>query len=107
MYPWQLICFRQMIRFVNKLRAGMPDTTLARMALCDSIADCRDHHHNNWLAQLMSFCDTIQAPVLNVQGTGGVPELDETTCIEKLLHECITVFSPVLALISQGPRNTT
>jgi hypothetical protein len=92
MYPWQLICFRQMIRFVNKLR-GMPDTTLARMALCDSIADCRDHHHNNWFAQLMSFCDKIQAPVLNVQGTGGVPELDEATCIEKLLQVYHRVFT--------------
>jgi hypothetical protein len=92
MYPWQLICFRQMIRFVNKLR-GMPDTTLARMALCDSIADCRDHHHNNWFAQLMTFCDKIQAPVLYAHGAGVIPELDEATCIEKLLHVYHGVFT--------------
>jgi hypothetical protein len=55
MYPWQLYCFRHMLRFVNKL-GHMPDSTLARMALCDAIADCRDHQHNNWFAQLLSFC---------------------------------------------------
>jgi hypothetical protein len=58
MYPWQPSCFRQMLRFVNKLR-HMPDTTLARMALCDAIADHRDYQHNNWFAQLMAFCDKI------------------------------------------------
>jgi hypothetical protein len=50
--PWQLSCFGQMLKFVNKLR-HMPDTTLARMALCDAIADHRDYRqHNNWFAQL-------------------------------------------------------
>jgi hypothetical protein len=62
MYPWQLSCFRQMLKFVNKLR-HMPDTTLARMALCDAIADHRDYQHNNWFAQPMSrfkhqYCGT-------------------------------------------------
>jgi hypothetical protein len=65
MYPWQLSCFRQMLKSVSKLR-HMPDTTLARMALCEAIADDWDYQHNNWFAQLMSqkFCDKIQAPVL-------------------------------------------
>ena len=85
MYPWQLICsVRQMIRFVNKLR-GMPHTTLARMAMCDAIADFRNNHHNNWFAQLVSFCDRIRAPVLYV-GTdmGDIPLLDEAHCIASL-----------------------
>jgi hypothetical protein len=49
MFSWQLSCFRQMLRFVNKLR-HMPDTTLARMALCGAIADHRDYQHNIWFA---------------------------------------------------------
>jgi hypothetical protein len=53
MYPWQLSCFRQMLTFVNKLR-HMPDTTLARMALCDAIAAIiyRFYHHNNCLCPI-------------------------------------------------------
>jgi uncharacterized protein (DUF2342 family) len=85
MYPWQLSCFRQMLRFVNKLR-HIPDTTLARMALCDANADHRDYKHNNWFAQLMSFCDKIQAPVLwDVDGVHStIPSFNEAQCVARL-----------------------
>ena len=56
--PWQLICFGQMIRFVSKSRC-MPHTTSTQMALCDAIADFHKNHHNDdWFAQLVSFCDS-------------------------------------------------
>ena len=63
----------------------MPHTTLARMAMCDAIDDFRNNHHNNWFAQLVSFCDRIRAPVLYV-GTdmGDIPLLDEAHCIASL-----------------------
>ena len=92
MYPWQLTCFRQMIRFVNKLRC-MPVTTLARMALCDAIADFHDNQHNNWFAQLVSFCDKIRAPVLYGEGAGAIPLLDEAHCIELLQEVYNGVFT--------------
>jgi hypothetical protein len=92
MYPWQLTCFRQMIRFVNKLRC-MPVTTLARMALCDAIADFHDNQHNNWFAQLVSFCDKIQAPVLYGEGADVIPLLDEAHCIGRLQEVYHGVFT--------------
>jgi Reverse transcriptase (RNA-dependent DNA polymerase) len=94
MYPWQLSCFRQMLRFVNKLR-HMPDTTLARMALCDAIADHRDYQHNNWFAQLMSFCDKIQAPVLlDLDGVHTtIPSFNEAQCIARLKEMYYSVFT--------------
>ena len=93
MYPWQLICFRQMLRFVNKLRC-MPDSTLARMALCDAIADYRDHQHNNWFAQLLSFCEKIQAPVLlDLDGVHTPPAFNELQCVARLKEVYYSVFT--------------
>jgi hypothetical protein len=94
MYPWQLVCFRQMLRFVNKLRC-MPDTTLARMALCDAIADHRYHQHNNWFAQLLSFCDKIQAPVVLdlAAGVHNIPSFNEAMCVARLKEVYYSVFT--------------
>jgi hypothetical protein len=92
MYPWQLICFRQMLRFVNKLR-GMPETTLARMALCDAVAEYRDKQHNNWFAQLVSFCDKIQAPAVDLAGVGTIPLFSEPECIARLKEVYHGVFT--------------
>ena len=93
MYPGQLTCFRQMLRFVNKLRC-MPDTTLARMALCDAIADYRNHQHNNWFAQLLSFCDKIQAPLpLDLGGEHAIPSFNEADCIARLKAMYHSVFT--------------
>jgi Reverse transcriptase (RNA-dependent DNA polymerase) len=95
MYPWQLFCFRQMLRFVNKLR-GMPESTLARMALCDAIADYRDNQHNNWFAQLMSFCHKIQAPVADINddvGGTNIPLFDELRCVACLKEVYHGVFT--------------
>lgn len=92
MYPWQLFCFRQMLRFVNKLRS-MPDTTLARMALCDAIVDYRDHQHNNWFGQLLSFCDRIQAPVLLGHGVQTIPAFNEHECVARLKAVYYSVFT--------------
>jgi hypothetical protein len=94
MYPWQLICFRQMLRFVNKLRC-MPETTLARMALCDAIGDYRNNQHNNWFAQLVSFCEKIHAPVLDLTSGVGtdIPLFDEAQCVACLKEVYHGVFT--------------
>lgn len=92
MYPWQLMCFRQMLRFVNKLRC-MPETTLARMALCDAIADFRDKQHNNWFAQLVSFCDKIHAPAVEFAGVGTIPLFSEARCVACLKEVYHGVFT--------------
>jgi hypothetical protein len=87
MYSWQLSCFRQMLKFVNQLR-HMPDTTLTRMALCDAIiADHWDYQHNNWFAQLMSFCDKIPVlwPLWDVDGKqSNIPSFNAAQCVARL-----------------------
>jgi hypothetical protein len=78
----------------------MPDATLARMALCDAIADHRDYQHTNWFAQLMSFCDKIQAPVLwdadGVHTT--IPSFNEVQCVARLKE----IYDSVCTLVCVG-----
>ena len=59
----------------NKLR-DMPHTALARIALCEAVADIYNNHHNNRFAQLVTFCDSIQAQVLDVGGMGAIPVIN-------------------------------
>jgi hypothetical protein len=58
MYPLQLYCFRQMIRFVNKLQL-MPEHTWARMVMCEMAADARNAEVSNWLTDLIDFARKI------------------------------------------------
>ena len=83
-----------MLRFVNKLRC-MPETTLARMALCDAIADFRDKQHDNWFAQLVSFCDKIHVPAVEFTAgaTTTIPFFSEARCVACLREVYHGVFT--------------
>jgi hypothetical protein len=80
----------------------MPDTTLARMALCDAIADHRDHQHSYWFAQLLFFsviefklilCDWIWSAYYAIFG-------NEAECVARLKAVYHSVFT------SAGRRST-
>lgn len=81
MYPLQLFCFRQMIRFINKL-IDMPADTLARCVLYEMAWDIKNWGASNWLSTVLSFAHRIGVPLqLGDDAEGIVPVIAESECM--------------------------
>jgi hypothetical protein len=95
MYPLQLFCFRQMLRFVNKLKI-LPELTWARMVLCELAEEARNPDSHNWFSDLLQFARKIGAhvswPVLG-NSQHDLPVFCERTCIAALRSYYSNLFT--------------
>lgn len=98
MYPMQLFCFRQMIRFMHKLKQ-MPDHTWARVALFDMARDAKNGVASNWVTHLVEFARSIGVTVRwSTYAHGDVmPEFEEQSCISSLRGFYYNLFVDVSA----------
>jgi hypothetical protein len=72
------------------------------------LADHRDYQHNNWFADLMSFCGKIQAPVFwDLDGVHiTIPSFNAAQFVA-CLKKFITLFVLVLIEVFQKCRSST
>jgi hypothetical protein len=99
MYPLQLFCFRQMIRFVNKLQL-MPEHTWARMVMYEMAADAKNSAASNWLTDLVDFARKIGVYVRwNVLEDTNVelPVFLEHNCVAVLRNYYYNLFTDLEA----------
>jgi hypothetical protein len=92
MYPMQLFCFRQMIRFVNKLDL-MPDHTWAKLVLLEMVRDASQAGVSNWIADLVDFARRIGVGVRWPEGGYNLPEFQEAPCTAVLRDFYYNLFT--------------
>lgn len=92
MYPLQLFCFRQMIRFINKL-VLMPNDNIARCVLIEMAWDVKNWTVENWLSCVLEFANKIGVPLQLGDGDDIIPLISEAQCmtaVRRFYHRLFT-----------------